>query len=264
MEVILDINNLNYQEFANINISFDNGKYYAIVGNNNSGKTTLFRLISGLIPTENVIECNNVWLNNHNRFQYIKNLGIVLKVNKDSFINKTVYEEMLYPLNNLGYNDNIIKRRINGVLEYFNKKDIINKKIEDLSYKDKQLLLLMIAFLHQPRVILLDGIMEVFSQKEQQILINYLKKLVKSVNITVINFTSSLKEVIDADEIILISNKQIIDKFNPSKMYTDDKYFYENNLEIPFMVDLSVKLGMYNIINKEYINMKEMVDSIWP
>ena len=37
-----------------------------------------------------------------------------------------------------------------------------------------------------------------------------------------------------------------------------------NNLEIPFMVDLSIKLKMYNLIDKEYSSMKAMVDDLWP
>ena len=33
---------------------------------------------------------------------------------------------------------------------------------------------------------------------------------------------------------------------------------------IPFIIDLSVKLKMYDVVNKEYTSVKAMVDDIWP
>ena len=36
---------------SNINITFESGKVYGIVGRNGSGKTMLFRAISGLMKT---------------------------------------------------------------------------------------------------------------------------------------------------------------------------------------------------------------------
>ena len=39
----LEVRNLNYQDFTNINMEFEEGKYYVILGANNSGKTTLFK-----------------------------------------------------------------------------------------------------------------------------------------------------------------------------------------------------------------------------
>ena len=43
---------------AYINISFERGRVYGIVGENGAGKTTLFNCISGLEPYEGIISCN--------------------------------------------------------------------------------------------------------------------------------------------------------------------------------------------------------------
>ena len=59
MGKILEIKNLSYCDFQNINLSFDSGQLYFIVGPNNSGKTTLFYLLSSLILTNNKIKCCN-------------------------------------------------------------------------------------------------------------------------------------------------------------------------------------------------------------
>ena len=63
---------------------------------------------------------------------------------------------------------------------------------------------------------------------------------------------------------MIIDNKKIIGKYKPSDIYNNDNIFTDHNIELPFLVDLSLKLKMYNLINKEYSDMKEMVDDIWP
>lgn len=263
MVKVLEITNLSYKDFNNINLSFDSGNFYTIVGPNNSGKTMLFNLITGIIPTSNYIFLNNITLNKDNIDKYIVNIGIVERVNENSFIYTTVINEMIYPLANLGYSKKEALKRINEVLELFSCTNFLDKKINELSFYDKELLLLMIALLHKPKVLLLDSVLQVFSKTKQEDIIKILKKLVEE-GLTVISFTNYLEESYYSDKIILLDNFNIIGEYEYSDIFEDDKVFYEHNLEIPFMTDLSIKLKMYDLVHKEYINMKEMVDDIWP
>jgi len=260
MVKILEMVNLSYKDFNNINMSFEDKTYYSIIGSNNCGKTTLFRLISGIIPSNNVIMCNNIMLNRENVHNYIVNIGIVERVNKKSFIFNSIVDEMTYPLHNLGYNKKKCLTRINEVLELFNESKMIDKNISELNYYEKQLLLIMIAILHKPRVLLLDSVLCVFSRKAKNKIINVLRKL----DITIINFTNSLEESYDSNKLILLDKYKVIGEYTTSDIYNDDKFFYEHGLEIPFMTDLSIKLKMYGLVDREYANMKAMVDDIWP
>ena len=260
MEKILEIMDLSYKEFSNYNISFSNRTFYSIIGSNKCGKTTLFKLIASFILTNDCICCNNVYLNKDSRSLYIINLGIVKRLSNNSFIYNNVLDEMMYPLCNLGYSKKYCVGRIKEVLSLFNKEELFDKKINSLNFYDKELLLIMISLLHKPKVVLLDSVLEVFPDNMMKEIINVLKEL----GITIINFTNSLETAYYTDKIILLNEYKIVGEYNPSDIYQDDKLFYENKLEIPFMVDLSAKLKMYNIVNKEYSNMKAKVDDIWP
>ena len=263
MSVVLEINDLEYKDFHQIDLSFENKTYYSMIGPNNCGKTILFKLISGIILSNDNICCNGIFLNKESINKYIVNFGIVNRVSDNSFAYQKVIDEMMYPLYNLGYAKNTSLKRITEILELFQKSSMKDKYISELSFNDKQILLLMIAILHKPKVLLLDGVLEVFSKSERKKIIEILKEI-KSNGMTIISFTNSLEEACESDKIILLDNFKIIGEYKKEDIYKNDKLFYEHHLEIPFLIDLSVKLKMYNIVNKEYRNMKEMVDDIWP
>ena len=260
---MLDIDNLSYRKFSEFTLSFDDKTYYSIIGSNNCGKTTLFKIISGIIPSNDTVSCDNVTLNENNAYEYITKIGVVNRVNGNSFVYKKVIDEMMYPLINLGYSKNRCLYRINEVLEMFNVTNYLDKYINELDYYDKELLLIMIAILHQPKVLLLDSVLELFSLEARKKIVDVFRKLIDS-GMTIINFTNSLDVAYDSDKIIVLDDYKLLGEYLPNEIFNDDKFFYEHNLEIPFLVDLSIKLKMYNLVDKEYINMKAMVDDIWP
>lgn len=261
--MVLEVRNLNYQDFKDINYSFDEKKLYTIIGCNKSGKTTLFRLLSGIIPNESVTCCNTTpdLLNRNN---YIKNIGVVKSFNNSSFKYKSVYKEMQYPLSNLNYFDFEIKNRIEEVLHYFALEGIMNKKISELSDLEKQLFLIANAILHKPKVLLMDSCLDLFNNEEKNQIIKILRQIINKENLTIINFTTSLEEGLVSDKIILLNNYRFIKEIDSNDVVNNDKLFYDNNIEMPFIIDLNSKLRMYNLINKDYYNLKEMVDNIWP
>ena len=263
MGIVLEIKDLSYKDFNNINLTFEENNLYSVIGSNNCGKTTLFKLISGMIMSNDAVSYKNISLNMNNRSDYIVNFGIARRITKNSFACKSVINEMIYPLHNLGYSKSDSLDRINEVLDLFNATKYLDKNISELTYYEKQLLLLMISLLHKPSVLLLDSVIEIFPKTMKERVIKVLKKLTKD-GLTVINFTNSLEDAYSSDKIILLDNYSIVGEYNKHDIYKDDKLFYEHNLEIPFLIDLSIKLKMYNLVDKEYTNMKAMVDDIWP
>ena len=260
MNSIMEVHNLDYKDFKDINLSFNSHTFYSIVGASNCGKTTFFKLLSSLIPTNNMICCNDIDLNDKSCHDYIVNIGISERLNNHSFIYKRVINEMKYPLRNLGYSESKIQDIVNKALSFFGVSNFQDKSISELSDNEKQLLLIILSLLHSPKVLLLDSVLDCFSIKDRNNIIKLLKRLCTR-GLTVINFTKELDPL--SDKIILMDKYSIVGEYEASKIYEDDKLFYSHNLEIPFIIDLSIKLKMYGLIDKEYLDMKEMVDDIW-
>ena len=261
MVKIMNIN-LNYQEFHDFKLSLDKGKFYFIIGDNYSGREKLINLLSGITLTNNMISCCNLSLNHNNHYQYLQNIGVVKKLNEYSFKYTNVLDEMLYPLINLSYSMKKSKERINDLLKKF-QLNIIDKKISDLNSLEKQKLLLVIALLHNPKILLIDNVLSLFSPIERQEIMYILKKLVQEEGLTVLYFPSSLDDFLISDNIILMSNYQALKEMTYQDLFTNEDLLINSNIEVPFIVDLSLKLKMYNVINRDYLDMKEMVDDIW-
>lgn len=88
MGTVLELNNLKYSYAKNLpnviddlNLSFESGKIYAIMGKSGTGKTTLLSLLSGLAkPTDGVILFKGKDISKIDRYKYRSNfVGVVFQ-----------------------------------------------------------------------------------------------------------------------------------------------------------------------------------------
>ncbi len=258
----LIIKNLNYGRFEKLNFSVLSKEFVTIIGPNKSGKTSLFRCITGFDMTNNVINCDNIILNETSISLYLQKVGIIPRIDKYSFNFEKVIDELNFPLENLSLKKNIRNMRIKKYLDYFDMNNIVNKKIKDLTNLEKQRLLIVLAFLHEPCVVIANNALDIFPISEKKKLIIIIKKIIMDNNMAFINFTNNLEGISLGDRIVILNNYTISQDFIFDESIDDD-IFIKNNIELPFIFDLSNKLKLYGLINHRYSTMKEMVNDIW-
>lgn len=259
MKEVLKITNLNYQQYHNFSLCLNNERFISIIGPNMCGKTTLLKIISCIIPTENMVSCNGIVLNKKNINQYIKRLGIVLAPSKESFLFETVYEEMSYPLKNLAYRQSYIDKQIDYILKLL-ELDIKDKQIKELSNYEKQTLLIAISLLHKPKLLLID---DIFSYMEDAN-IKKIVKILKSINnLTTVYFSSNLNLVNESDYIYILNNGEIYMEGNSQNISNHYDNLIDIGLEIPFINKLSIDLKKQELIKKDYSNLEDLVNNLW-
>lgn len=188
----------------NINLTFDKGKIYGLVGKNGCGKTMLLRAICGFItPTQGEIFVDNVKVGNG---IFAPSLGTVIE-NTPLYDNLTAYENLRL----LSYfsNDKMSEDKICSWIERFGLDSKSKKKYSDFSLGMCQKLSLAQAFMEQPELIILDEPTNALDEKGIQ---NFHKIALeaKSNGATII-IASHSKEDIDTlcDKIIYIENGRI-------------------------------------------------------
>lgn len=135
----------------NVNLTFESGHVYGLVGRNGSGKTMLLRAICGLIfPDSGKVIIDGKQL--HKDISFPESCGIIIE-NTDLLPNFSAFDnlKMLSEIKNTA-NDNMIKSAIKSVgLDPDSK-----KKVKIFSLGMKQRLSIAQALFEDPDILLLD------------------------------------------------------------------------------------------------------------
>lgn len=268
MSNILEINNLNYKYgkatvFKNFNLSVEEGRYIGVAGSNASGKTTLIKLISGILPSCDSIMVGYSYVNSNRIHDHSRDFGVVFGQNLNCFLFDDVYKEMSFPLENLNLDVSEIEKTILDTASSFKINKLLDKKIIDLTNSEKQQLLIAIATLHKPKILLLDSAFTMMDRKTKKQIKDTLINYKKSFNITIIETTSNLEDVVDSDYLYVIGNGGILIEGKPLVVFREDSLLTRIGLALPFMVDLSLKLEFYELLDHIETDVYRMVDDLW-
>ena len=169
----------------------------------------------------------------------------------------------LYKDPNLNYKPEEIEQRILEVSKLLKIEPILDKKIEELTISEKKKLCIALALLHHPKVLLLDQPFSMLSKADKTYLIEVLKTINKKEKTTIILATNQLEDTIKADYLYILNNGKIVIEGSPLVVMTEDKLLNRLGLELPFMVDLSLKLKFYDLLDEIIIDMDRMVNELW-
>lgn len=257
MENIIEIKELTYSDkdiliFDKLNLEIKKGSFTTIIGPNNSGKSTLVKILLGIIKTESNIIINNKDINNidKNIIGYIPN-----NIN-DSIIMDTIIDEITL-------NDKVDNKELNKLLEEFNLKDRKYENPKNLSNGEQQLIYIISSLVRKPKIIICDESFTNLDNLVKDKVLKILKKLCFEKGITIINVTNDTEDILYGDSVAIISNKKILINDKKENIIGNEKLFKKLNLKMPFMAELSLKLGYYGLLNNIETDMNRMINKLW-
>lgn len=268
MANILEIKKLNFSYgkttiFKDFDLSVPEGKYISIAGNNTSGKTTLIKIISGILPSKNTVTIGYSYVDNNRIQDHTKELGIVFGDNINTFLFEDVYKEMAFPLENLNMDPAEIEKRILELAKNFGISKLLDKKTIDLTQSEKQEILLVLSLLHKPRILLLDNPFSMMDSNTKAKIKKALKDYQKNNKLTIVLTTTNLEDTIDTDYLYIINDGDILIEGEPLTVLKEDTMLNHLGLYNSFMVDLSLKLKFYELLDDVELDMDRMVNTLW-
>ena len=151
---MIEIKNL-YKRFDKLtvldglNLEIKQGGIFAILGPNGSGKTTLIKCILGMvIPNNGSINIKNK--NVLNKWNYRNNLNYLPQI--ANFPSNLTVSELIKMVKNLRPK----AAEENNLIELFGLKDSLNKKLRNLSGGTKQKVNIILTFMFDSDLIILD------------------------------------------------------------------------------------------------------------
>lgn len=185
----------------NINMKFESGKIYGIVGRNGSGKSVFLKILCSFYkPTTGEVLYNNVNYNSNNSFPP----SVRALIEKPTFFPDLTGYENLKLLASI--QNKIGNEEINKTLELVNLTTEKDKKYSEYSLGTKQKLAIAQVLMERPDVMIFDELFNGIEESTVEKIRNILLEL-KSQNKLII-VTSHIKEDIDvlSDEVYKFDN----------------------------------------------------------
>ncbi len=235
----------------------------SVVGSNNCGKTTLIKCMAGIMPIEEAVSIDDIVLNKKNIRKYSRNIGVVFSLDQNQFLFNRVIDEITFPLGNLNYSKKNMKDALDDVVKLLFLEDILNKEVWELTHVEKIKVLLATAIVHKPTVLFLDDILVGLNDIDRERIILLLKRVIRELKIIVVLTTSTLSDTIYSDAILVLDDGKVKYSGKLEEILKHDNVLTKLGIDIPIMMDMSLKLQFYDLLDKVILNPEEMVDELW-
>ena len=217
----------------NLNFEVNDGEIVAIVGENGSGKSTIGKLISGILKLKH----GNILIDNYNiKDKSIKDkMGIVFQNPETQIIFNNIYDELSMSLKNLGKEE--IEKRIESSLEQVGMLKYKNKNLYSLSLGQKQRIMIAEVLAKQPKYIIFDEPTTMIDTKGKETIYKIIKDL-KNKGYTIICITNLADEILIADRTLILKNGKIAHEIKKEDLISKSYLLKENGIKEPILLEI--------------------------
>lgn len=230
-----------------INLDIRKGSWTSIIGHNGSGKSTITRLINGLLlPDENIntnITVDGQEITDDTLWDIRDKVGIVFQNPDNQFVGATVADDVAFGLENRGINHDEMEYRVAEALKEVGMTEYANVEPSNLSGGQKQRVAIAGILAIKPKIIILDEATAMLDPNGRESILRLVKRMKKRDDLTVISITHDVNEAIElADNVVVVNDGKILATGTPIKIFENQTMIKRIGLEEPFIFKLKNKL----------------------
>ena len=216
-----------FRAVDDVSFQVQKGEIYGIIGLSGAGKSTLVRCLNRLEePTSGKIFIDGVdmvALNKKELLNQRKDIGMIFQ-HFNLFLQKTVYDNIAYPLEIQKWPKEKIKARVEELLDFIDLKDKRGVYPSSLSGGQKQRVAIARALATSPKILLSDEGTSALDPINTRMVVETLKKTVKDLNTTIIMITHQMEVAKDiCDRIAVMENGKIIEENTVEELFRAPK-----------------------------------------
>lgn len=230
----------------NIELELYPGESVALVGNNGAGKSSLLKLIAGIVkPTSGDIRIRGVAAGQQSPESLSGQVSYVFQNPEEMFIEDTVRKEIAYYLKARHIPNG--EQRVDRIMEAFRLQGLADRDARLLSGGQQRRVSLAIGAVIEPSIMLLDEPTANLDISTKQEMLGVLKQLHEHVS-TVVIATHDMQLVAEwASRIIVLHQGRIIAEGTRDDIFSDDLLLRKAGLEQTQLMRLSRELGLEKV-----------------
>lgn len=235
-----------------VSCQIERGTYTAIVGPNGSGKSTLARHFNALLlPNFGKVTCFGIDSQSESQlFELRRLVGMVFQNPDNEIIGTTVEEDMAFGPENLAIPPLEIRERIKATLHLLKMEDLAKQAPSNLSGGQKQKLAVGSILVMRPQALLLDEATSMLDPDMRRELLTFIRKLRLARELTVVNVTHHLDEIMTADKVLVLVKGRLQRAYTPLDLFNDDEILEQLALRLPGDIALLKAICQVKGINK--------------
>ena len=266
---MIEVKNLKFsydQEIMAINdvsFSIQEGSYTTIIGRNGSGKSTIAKLIAGLLEKKSgEILIDGLPLDEEHLTAIRRTIGIVFQNPDNQFIGSTVQDDIAFGLEN----HCVPQAEMDGIIQKFASKvkmsEYLNSEPTHLSGGQKQRVAIAGVLAMQPKILIFDEATSMLDPQGKAEIKKVIMDLHKESHLTILSITHDIDEVVSSDDVLLMNNGKIAMFGSPEDVFKDEDRLRRMDLDIPFSMKMEDALLKHGVRLHRNISMERMVEEL--
>ena len=215
----------------NLSFSIKKGETVGLIGANGAGKSTIMKLMLGLITGSGEIKVDGLPMNKENLGEIRKKIGFVLQDSDNQMFMPTVYEDMIFGPRNYGLSKEETDRRVDAVLAQLGLQSLKHRHNHKISGGEKRMAAIATILAMEPEMILMDEPSTALDPVNRRTVINTINRLPQTKLIA----SHDLDMILDTcQRVILLSHGAIVADGDAETILRDTELLEANRMELPF------------------------------
>jgi len=246
-----------------ISFSVEEGSYTTIVGHNGSGKSTVAKLLAGLLEKKSgEIKLGGLDLNIKNLTAIRSMIGIVFQNPDNQFIGSTVRDDIAFGLENHCVPQEQMDDIINLNAGKVKMAKYLDQEPTRLSGGQKQRVAIAGVLAMKPKILIFDEATSMLDPQGKDEIKKVITQIHEESSLTILSITHDIDEVANSDAVIAMNNGKIAMAGTPHEVFSDEKTLKEIQLDIPFSMKMQGALKRRGVNVGNHLTMEGLVKEL--
>ena len=257
--------------FEQANIELKEGEWTAILGCNGCGKSTLVRLMNGLLPLQDGnLSVNGINAGNPaNKWELCRVCGMVFQNPDNQFVSSVLEEDIAFGLENAQVPEREVTSKVKAALELVGLEGYEKRSPSSLSGGQKQRAALAGVLALNPEILIFDEATSMLDPKGRREVLAEMKKL-RDCGKTVVMITHDVEEAVLADQVILMGRPNgqkdpntVLAQGSVREILTDRRLLIQAGIVPPMAVRMYEDLKLAGIeLNRYPLTKEELAEAL--
>lgn len=260
-----------YRALKNISTTFDKSKFYAIVGQTGSGKSTLIQHLNAIFkPTEGQLIIDDTIITKKTKSKKLapvrKKVGIVFQFAEHQLFEDTVEKDIIFGPLNYGIEKEAAINKAEELIDLLGmERSILKRSPFELSGGQKRRIAIAGVLAMEPEILVLDEPTVGLDPRGQHDMMELFNEIHQTLGITIILISHQMDIVLKyADEVKVIKAGEIVAEDKPVNIFMNQELLNQTHLQAPKIIQLQRAVeNKYNMKFDQIATSEEMFKDMY-